>query len=139
MVRAISYAVVCLGLTSQVALCDEPVATSSQRSAWIMAQMFLERDYLARPKTAYYGRVTDRWQNPANCAVDLGNEQYAVAGWVEAKDSADTTHLLHFHMKIKRESEKKWRITKVPVFSENPLSGGASRAGLIESSPALKE
>lgn len=134
------YICVIASLTFVVStLADESEASTEQRAAWVNAQLFLERDHLARPNTAYYGKLTDRFQNPAKCVTALGGNQFAVAGWVEAKDSRDSTVLLHFHMKLEKLDDKRWRIVKRPVFSKRPLSDGLSRAGLIDRNPALKE
>jgi hypothetical protein len=116
----------------------EPTATDGQTGAWVMAQMFLERDYLANSRTAYYGRVWDRWQNPAKCALQIAENRYSVSGWVECKGDDDRKYALQFHMKLEKIGADKWQIIKQPVFSKRPLSDGLSQAGIIDRSPALK-
>ena len=94
---------------------------SRKLDAWVMAQLFLERDHLRSPSTADYGSAfRGNRQDPATCVRDLGEGIYLVEGWVDAQNAFGATVRNNFIIKLEHLGGETWRVIGQPAMALYP-------------------
>ena len=84
--------------------------SDKQMEAWTIAQQFVE-NRLKSPSTASYGGVlSGDYQNPEHTVVALPNNEYLVAGWVDAQNSFGAIPRSHFSIRLKDHGDAKWSL-----------------------------
>lgn len=81
-----------------------------------MAESFV-KDRLKSPSTARFGGILrGDYQNPRECVTYLGNTEYCVIGWVDARNTFGGLVRTDFVLRLRRNDENSWSMVELPIM-----------------------
>lgn len=94
-----------------------PNSDSQRQDAWLMAQHFI-KERLKSPGTASFGGISD-FQSYTDHVTSLGNQAYAVHGWVDSQNGFGALIRADFSLEEEYVGNDKWRLRAEPIITKH--------------------